>query len=410
MRTTWPVLALVFALSCNAAAQSNVPPSRVKVLPVFFVPSGEAQPSSGQVANLMRHISLAQQRYRELLRGRTTFELASQSPMIHNGQKNTAFYRAQPEGGAPHYVAELLAATQTNRINCPYVFLMVYMSPSNDFPPGGARPINGGYGTGGGIVILSSFGLDRSSHFQSTLQHEIGHSFGLPHVDVYGYSMSTSMSIMSYNTTHWTNGFTPSPTPGVLIPEDLRGLASNKLVFPQLEMLCSDIPTGYRIASQVNLGPMTIPGHPPYVPPPSTLQNFALRRPARQSSTSAYSRANDAQGGNDGIKNGSYGFHTDRQNGPWWEVDLCLPRVIQEVRIFNRMDYNPERAYRLLVRLSDDGQAYRTVYTANGNHFGGIRDNKPLRVLLPNTTSRFVRIGLPEVNWLHLDEIEVYGN
>ena len=30
----------------------------------------------------------------------------------------------------------------------------------------------------------------------------------------------------------------------------------------------------------------------------------------------------DAAGGCDGVKDGEYGFHTEVQNQPWWQVDL----------------------------------------------------------------------------------------
>ncbi len=97
------------------------------------------------------------------------------------------------------------------------------MNPNDGWPAGGGRPFNGGFNTGGGIVIMSSNGLDRAPNFQSTLQHELGHAFGLPHVDVYGYDMQTNMSMMSYNPSHHTNGFEPSATPGRFIPEDRAG-------------------------------------------------------------------------------------------------------------------------------------------------------------------------------------------
>jgi hypothetical protein len=138
------------------------------------------------------------------------------------------------------------------------------MNPKDDFPSGGGRPLNGGYNTGGGIILLSSFALDKIPNFQSTLQHELGHSFGLPHVDVYGYSMKTNDSIMSYNRGHHTSGFTSSTTPGKMIPEDLRGLALNRRAFPNLRFDARrDVPSGYKIAERiVPLGPMTIPDHP----------------------------------------------------------------------------------------------------------------------------------------------------
>ena len=41
--------------------------------------------------------------------------------------------------------------------------------------------------------------------------------------------------------------------------------------------------------------------------------------------------------------------------------------------------------------------------------FYGFSDNKPLTVQLTNQPARFVRIQLPGNDFLHLDEVEVFG-
>ena len=251
---------------CIALAQTPAPLLRpgIKVLPVFFVPLGELPPTDTQMTNLMHYLTWTQQRYRDMLNNRATFDLATTRPIVYRGRETTAFYRSQLDGGAAQYVTELLGFVNYDRFNCPFVFLVMYMSPINEFPAGGGRPLNGGFNTGGGVVILSSYTLDRTPNFQSTLEHELGHSFGLAHVDVYGYSMSTNRSIMSYNLANWTNFFAPSPTPGILIPEDIRGLSANKLAFPTLEFLPSDVSAGYQIRTAAPLGPMDIPEQASY--------------------------------------------------------------------------------------------------------------------------------------------------
>lgn len=137
--------------------------------------------------------------------------------------------------------------------------------------------------------------------------------------------------------------------------------------------------------------------------------NLAFKRPATQSSLSEFSKPNDAQGGVDGVKNGGFGFHTKRENHPWWQVDLGAICGIEEVRIFNRTDHNPERASTLMVRLSDNGINWKTVYQHDGTNPGGI--GNPLRVRLANGLGRYVRIELRSPNeYLHLDEVEVFGS
>jgi hypothetical protein len=258
----WAILAACHNAGM-AAEQEAAPPRAVSVLPVFFVPAGQQSPSQDQLKRLMRHLKWSQTRYRELLGHGTTFAIAEQKPRVYRSQRPLEFYRAQPESSAPQIVGELLTAFSYNRFNCPFILLVVMMNPQDNFPNPGGRPLNGGFNTGGGVIILSSFTLDRSAYFQSTLQHELGHAFGLPHVDVYGYDMKTNASMMSYDPRHQTKGFTESRKPGKLISEDRRGLALNPRAFPKFHFDPEkDIPRGYAIAKIVTLGPMKIPEQP----------------------------------------------------------------------------------------------------------------------------------------------------
>lgn len=78
--------------------------------------------------------------------------------------------------------------------------------------------------------------------------------------------MNTNASIMSYNPAHHTSFYHPSLTPGVLIPENLRDLALNRLVFPDLHFDPSvDIPAEYTISPDiVCLGIFDIPNQTSY--------------------------------------------------------------------------------------------------------------------------------------------------
>jgi hypothetical protein len=146
---------------------------------------------------------------------------------------------------------------------------------------------------------------------------------------------------------------------------------------------------------------------PTRIPPPAASDNLALNKPAQQSSTSSWSHQNDPQGAVDGVKNGGFGFHTNGEPNPWWQVDLQSIRTLREVRIFNRLDL-PGRAGTIQVLLSNDGVTWQKVYTHDGRPFGG-SDGKPLAVALNGAQARFVRLQLGESNYLHLDEVEVYG-
>ena len=126
-----------------------------------------------------------------------------------------------------------------------------------------------------------------------------------------------------------------------------------------------------------------------------------------QSSMAGLTTQSDAAGGVDGVKNGQWGFHTAQDREPWWQVDLEQAAPLARVLIYS--PHLPERAARLKVLLSQDGKAWRGVYAHDGTVFPGAKENKPLAVPLKGETARFVRIQLPGPQWLHLDEVEVYG-
>lgn len=119
--------------------------------------------------------------------------------------------------------------------------------------------------------------------------------------------------------------------------------------------------------------------------------------------------ADDARGGCDGVKDGKWGFHTDRQPQPWWQVDLGREYTLEEVIIYNRCDTVANRASRLEVFVSSDGRQWQQVYQHNGTVFYGFTDSKPLQISAEKVPARYVRVQLPEVEYLHLDEVEVYA-
>ncbi|HSV72534.1 MAG TPA: discoidin domain-containing protein [Chthonomonadales bacterium] len=132
------------------------------------------------------------------------------------------------------------------------------------------------------------------------------------------------------------------------------------------------------------------------------LKQEAARAPMRT--------ADDAYGGCDGVRTGSWGFHTGHDSDPWWQVDLGEVLPLDRVVIFNRCDA-ADRANDIVVRVSDDGRAWRDVYAHQGGTFYGATDGKPLVVALGGAAARFVRVALPGgPRFLHLDEVEVYAS
>ena len=122
----------------------------------------------------------------------------------------------------------------------------------------------------------------------------------------------------------------------------------------------------------------------------------------------------DAAGAVDGVKNGKYGFHTAQQADPWWQVDLGASVPIQQIVVFNRLDYQPglHNADRLIISTSNDAVQWTKRYDCAGRHFGGVSGNKPLVAVFDATQvqARFVRLQIPSKQpvYFHLDEVEVF--
>ena len=160
-------------------------------------------------------------------------------------------------------VLDAMAHDKVDRFHCPFVYVIMIEHTGYKIA-GGGRPINGYVNTGGGLFIASADTLELRN-FQSTLQHELGHAFGLLHVDAYGYSMKDNPSIMSYNPAQHTDGWKPAKTPGVLIPEDYRLLALNRRVFSHFRADPKLTPPKYKLYPKIlMLPPMKLAGQADY--------------------------------------------------------------------------------------------------------------------------------------------------
>lgn len=116
----------------------------------------------------------------------------------------------------------------------------------------------------------------------------------------------------------------------------------------------------------------------------------------------------DAAGGVDGVINGKWGFHTDNETNPWWQVDLGEIKALGLVRLYNREELAARNA-RLRLLLSTDGREFQMVFANSGLVFKGHSDGKPLEISLTNAEARFVRLALEGKSYLHLDEVQVFA-
>lgn len=233
-----------------------VPPKSVAVLPVFAVAIDQTLPKAEEISRFNRHLKLSQSRFFEMTGGFDTFEIKDGYVVI-NLRHPLSFYKAQSEDGAPEILAEILSALRVSRFSAPWVFAVCVVNNIDGYPSPGGRPINGGLNNGAGYLHFSSRSLTAAdTNLQSTLEHELGHAFGLLHVDSYGESMQTSSSIMGYNPRHHYSLEGKPVLSGVLLNRDKYALSRNKRVFRKL--------TGAKIEPQpiATYEPMIIPGHP----------------------------------------------------------------------------------------------------------------------------------------------------
>ena len=145
-------------------------------------------------------------------------------------------------------------------------------------------------------------------------------------------------------------------------------------------------------------------------------RNLALGRPATQSSVSPWSRAPtpeaDAARVVSGIWTKSYNCHTALETRPWWRVDLQSVCRIQQVRIYNRLANlgMMVRTNRFEIQVSDDDATWRTVFNKDDGVLVDGRKQLPY-VWTPDKDihARFLRIQLHGRNYLHLEQVEVFG-
>lgn len=139
------------------------------------------------------------------------------------------------------------------------------------------------------------------------------------------------------------------------------------------------------------------------------LRQDQVRGVATPGGPGAVSVEQDALGACDGVRSGGYGFHTAREDQPWWQVDLGVVRALDEIMVYNRCDACAERAARLVILLSLDAKSWRQVYQHDGTTFFGHIDDRPLTVMLGGKKARYVRLQLPQADTcLHLDEVEIF--
>ncbi|MEM6997236.1 MAG: hypothetical protein AAF721_42420 [Myxococcota bacterium] len=268
------------------------PPPKLAVLPVIVIPSDQ-QSAVGDLAlasnNFGVSLQIARRKYETMLHrdkhDRGTFTLASWNeaagiattvgsstqavePMVVEIDETAAEVAGQYFSEDYSFAGAVLDAAGCVQATCPFVFAISVVG--DPFFQGsvnreGGRKMNHGLNNAGGVAFFNyeagPLGISEATTnvtFQSTLLHELGHAFGLPHIFAYcggscpdTHAASESPSIMSYNIDNQIRGCgypnrSSAPCaypgdavvdalPGTLIAEDIRVLDHNDRGFPQLD-------------------------------------------------------------------------------------------------------------------------------------------------------------------------------
>ena len=150
----------------------------------------------------------------------------------------------------------------------------------------------------------------------------------------------------------------------------------------------------------------------------STTSNLALGKSATQSSTGVYgppaAASNAVDGNTEGnFYNGSV-THTKPDANAWWQVDLGNSATVSSIVIWNRTDCCSDRLsdYWVFVSNTPFG-ATDTPATLQGR--AGTWSShqtmfpNPSSTIAVNAAGRYVRVQLSGTNYLHLAEVQVFG-
>lgn len=93
-------------------------------------------------------------------------------------------------------------------------------------------------------------------------------------------------------------------------------------------------------------------------------------------------------------------FHTNEEDRPWLRIDLQKPTAFSVVEVVNRQDCCPDRAFPLVIEVSQDDKSWREVARQPQSF-------DEWRAELTPVTARYVRVKALKKTWLHLERVSV---
>lgn len=248
---------------------------RIRVFPVIFFPQ-DAKLSKGRIDSAYQKMSDSlvhvQSHFRRLLIS-DTFLIEQNPDKVFRSARPHRYFLGSPNAkpdSAHLMLGELLRHYGETRESTRRVYVLVYVRPGeiecswidkHRMCIGGGRTIDSFPEPGGGIVQMefSSLMENKPYRFLSTVTHEIGHGFGLTHVDCFNYDMRRNDSIMSYNDAHLPAELGKGKFYGNLNPEEYALLSLHRRAFPRFRYdPALHNPTGRPISGLMRclLGPM----------------------------------------------------------------------------------------------------------------------------------------------------------
>ena len=129
---------------------------------------------------------------------------------------------------------------------------------------------------------------------------------------------------------------------------------------------------------------------------------------ASQSSTSKWSRENDAQRAVSNVEISDYAFHTDKEENPWWQIEFDKPFNIIHLIINNRINPKYMHIAAKIIVIGYDECGNELILRKGSCVFGNLNNGVPLIISNYNVDNLCkIRIILPDNNYLHLSDINI---
>ncbi len=206
-------------------------PARTVVRPVLFFPC-DVPVDEGYVAraseHIAEHLAVAQARYRRWL-VTDTFPFV-ETIVVRSARTHLDYKKGDAFWDIFREICEALGDCDATSTTAYLTFFVRPPGFEDELWLGAGGPST----EGSGMALLDGRCIleDEPYPMQSTLVHELGHAFGLPHVDAWGEDLDACDSVMSYARRHHTVGpSTPDPD-AQFLPEEFDLLGRNEVAFP----------------------------------------------------------------------------------------------------------------------------------------------------------------------------------